>query len=210
MRVMVIVKASKDSEAGILPSTELLEKMGKYNEELVKAGVMLAADLGGTNFRVGLVELNLRKGKELANPKVLEIDHWCHADEKGITREQSIERLTAMLTKLTREATKRDLHLAPVIGVGCPGVIDKDGSIVSGAQNLPGNWKAANFHLPHEISSRMPRIGEHHPTVMLHNDAVVQGLSQSLRIRKRRHWGIFTIGTGLGNARFTTRESPDD
>ena len=44
MRVMVIVKANKDSEAGILPSTEILAKMGKYNEELVKAGVMLAAE----------------------------------------------------------------------------------------------------------------------------------------------------------------------
>jgi hypothetical protein len=44
MRVMVIVKANKDSEAGILPSTELLAAMGKYNEELVKAGVMLAAE----------------------------------------------------------------------------------------------------------------------------------------------------------------------
>jgi hypothetical protein len=44
MRVMVIVKASKESEAGVLPSTELLTKMGKYNEELVKAGVMLAGD----------------------------------------------------------------------------------------------------------------------------------------------------------------------
>jgi len=41
---MVIVKASKESEAGILPPTELFEKMGKYNEELVKAGIMLAAD----------------------------------------------------------------------------------------------------------------------------------------------------------------------
>jgi hypothetical protein len=41
---MVIVKANKDSEAGILPSTEILTKMGKYNEELVKAGVMLAAE----------------------------------------------------------------------------------------------------------------------------------------------------------------------
>jgi hypothetical protein len=41
---MVIVKANKDSEAGILPSTELLAKMGKYNEELVKAGVMLAGE----------------------------------------------------------------------------------------------------------------------------------------------------------------------
>jgi len=41
---MVIVKANKDSEAGILPSTELLTNMGKFNEELVKAGVMLAGE----------------------------------------------------------------------------------------------------------------------------------------------------------------------
>jgi hypothetical protein len=44
MRCMVIVKAGKDSEAGILPSTELLTNMGKFNEELVKAGVMLAGE----------------------------------------------------------------------------------------------------------------------------------------------------------------------
>jgi hypothetical protein len=44
MRVMVIVKATKDSEEGFLPSSELLEAMGKYNEELVNAGVMLAGD----------------------------------------------------------------------------------------------------------------------------------------------------------------------
>ncbi|PYX41473.1 MAG: dehydrogenase [Acidobacteria bacterium] len=44
MRVMVIVKADKNSEAGILPKKELFEKMGKYNEELVKAGIMLAAE----------------------------------------------------------------------------------------------------------------------------------------------------------------------
>jgi hypothetical protein len=44
MRVMVLVKATKDSEAGIMPSTELLEAMGKYNEELVNAGIMLAGE----------------------------------------------------------------------------------------------------------------------------------------------------------------------
>ncbi|MFZ5895061.1 MAG: YciI family protein [Myxococcota bacterium] len=44
MRVMVIIKATKDSEAGKLPSTELLAAMGKFNEELVKAGVMLAGE----------------------------------------------------------------------------------------------------------------------------------------------------------------------
>ena len=44
MRCMVIIKATKDSEAGLLPSTELLSEMGKFNEELVKAGVMLAGE----------------------------------------------------------------------------------------------------------------------------------------------------------------------
>jgi hypothetical protein len=44
MRCMVIVKATKDSEAGVMPSQKLLADMGKFNEELVKAGVMLAGD----------------------------------------------------------------------------------------------------------------------------------------------------------------------
>jgi hypothetical protein len=44
MRCMVIVKANKDSEAGVMPKQDLLDKMGKFNEELVKAGVMLAGD----------------------------------------------------------------------------------------------------------------------------------------------------------------------
>ena len=44
MRFMVIVKANKDSEAGVLPDQKILAEMGKYNEELVKAGVMLAGE----------------------------------------------------------------------------------------------------------------------------------------------------------------------
>src|SRR5712672_2658311 len=44
MRFMVMVKATKDSEAGVMPKEKLLAEMGKFNEELVKAGVMLAGD----------------------------------------------------------------------------------------------------------------------------------------------------------------------
>ena len=44
MRVMVLVKATEDSEAGVMGSPELYEQMGKYNEELIKAGIMLAGD----------------------------------------------------------------------------------------------------------------------------------------------------------------------
>ena len=44
MRVMVMVKATKDSEQGVMPTTELFEAMGKFNEQLVNAGIMLAGD----------------------------------------------------------------------------------------------------------------------------------------------------------------------
>ena len=44
MRIMVLVKATKDSEVGMMPTTELFEAMGKFNEQLVNAGIMLAGD----------------------------------------------------------------------------------------------------------------------------------------------------------------------
>src|SRR5437016_13278386 len=44
MRFMILIKATKDSEAGVMPSEQLLTEMGKFNEELVKAGVMLAGE----------------------------------------------------------------------------------------------------------------------------------------------------------------------
>ena len=61
MRFMVMVKATKDSEAGVMPSTELLTEMGKYNEELVKAGVMLAGEGLHPSSRGARVRFN---GKE--------------------------------------------------------------------------------------------------------------------------------------------------
>ena len=66
MRVMVIVKASKASEAGVMPSTELLEAMGKFNEELVKAGVMVSGD--------GLKPTSQAKRVEFKGDKRLVID----------------------------------------------------------------------------------------------------------------------------------------
>ncbi|MEZ0230678.1 MAG: YciI family protein [Planctomycetota bacterium] len=61
MRFLVIIKATKNSEAGIMPSTELLEAMGKYNEELVKAGVMLAGE--GLHPSKKGTRVKLSKGK---------------------------------------------------------------------------------------------------------------------------------------------------
>jgi hypothetical protein len=62
MRFMVIVKASKESEAGVMPSEELLTEMGKFNEELVKAGVMLAAE--GLQASSKGARVKFEKGKQ--------------------------------------------------------------------------------------------------------------------------------------------------
>ena len=61
MRFMVIMKASKDSEAGVLPSTELLAAMGAYNEELVKSGIMLAGE--GLQSSATGARVSFRNGK---------------------------------------------------------------------------------------------------------------------------------------------------
>ena len=66
MRFMVIVKANQYSEAGVLPSKEILNEMGKYNEELVKAGVMLAAE--------GLQPSSKGKRVKFSGPKPTVID----------------------------------------------------------------------------------------------------------------------------------------
>ena len=50
-----------------------------------------------------------------------------------------------------------------------------------------------------------PQIGDHDTLVVMHNDAVVQGLSELPFMQDVKHWGVLTIGTGLGNARFTNR-----
>ena len=94
-----------------------------------------------------------------------------------------------------------------MVGIGCPGIINKDGSIERGAQNLPGNWESSRFNLPRFICEEIPKIGGHDTVIVMHNDAVVQGLSQLPFMQEHDQWWVLTIGTGLGNARFTNRRS---
>ena len=113
-----------------------------------------------------------------------------------------------MLRGLIAAAKKKGMKLAPFIGVGCPGIIEHDGSIERGAQNLPGNWESSRFNLARSLVEAIPRIGDHETMVVMHNDAVIQGLSQVPFMQDVSHWGVLTIGTGLGNACFTNRK-PD-
>lgn len=166
---------------------------------------VLAVDIGGSNIRAGLVELRLGDAKDLSKCAVKETDLWRHADDEP-TREDAVERMIEMLRDLVKKAQKKSLALAPFIGVACPGVIVADGSIERGGQNLPGNWEASKFNLPARLREAIETIGDHEATVVMHNDAVVQGLSEVPFQTDVTHWGVLTIGTGLGNARFTNVE----
>lgn len=188
-------------EAGLIGGAHLLPAWMLKGYDSI-----LAVDVGGTNIRAGVVELRLGKAKDLSAARVWKSHLWRHGDEK-VSRTETVENLTDMLQSLLKDANKEKLKLAPVIGIGCPGIIESDGSILRGAQNLPGNWEGKKFNFPAAVQEAIPSIGDHETIVVLHNDAVVQGLSHLPLAQKRKHWAMLTIGTGLGNVRYTTRSN---
>lgn len=165
---------------------------------------ILAVDIGGTNIRCGVVETRWKKASDLSKASVWKSELWRHADDEP-TREGAVKRLIKMLKGLITEAEAEGFKIAPFVGIACPGVINDDGSIEKGAQNLPGNWESSKFNLPASLIEGIPRIGEHDTAILMHNDGVVQGLSEVPFMQDVERWGVLTIGTGLGNARFTNR-----
>lgn len=165
---------------------------------------ILAVDVGGTNIRCGVVETRRKKAPDLTKACVWKSELWRHADDEP-SREEAVKRLVKMLKDLIAKAENEGFKLAPFIGIACPGVIESDGSIAKGAQNLPGNWESCKFNLPATLVEAIPRIGEHDTAIIMHNDGVVQGLSEVPFMQDVKRWGMLTIGTGLGNARFTNR-----
>jgi predicted NBD/HSP70 family sugar kinase len=170
---------------------------------------ILAVDIGGTNIRCGVVETRWKKAEDLSKAAVWKSELWRHADDEP-TREAAVKRLVRMLKDLIAEADAEGLKLAPFIGVACPGVINEDGSIKKGAQNLPGNWESSKFNLPASLIEGIPQIGDHDTAVLMHNDGVTQGLAEVPFMQDVDRWGVLTIGTGLGNARFTNRKNDKD
>jgi hypothetical protein len=91
MRFMVLVKANEDSEAGVLPSEQMLGAMGKYNEELIKAGVMLAGDGLQPSSKGARVRFEGDKRRAIEGPfsdtKDLIAGYWmwqCRSKEEAI------------------------------------------------------------------------------------------------------------------------------
>ncbi len=205
IKIELVPIRNEPDEAGLLGAAHLAPKW------LFKGhNAILAVDIGGTNIRAGVVELNLKKEPDLSKAAVWKFELWRHADEKKIDREGAVDSLVKMLKTLIDKAEDEKLKLAPFIGIGCPGIIKKDGTIDRGAQNLPGNWESSKFNLPLLLHTAIPKIGGEDTAIVMHNDAVVQGLSEAPFMTDVEHWGALTIGTGLGNVRFTNRTDDDD
>lgn len=189
-------------EAGLVGSAHLAPKwiFEAYDS-------LVAVDIGGSNIRAGIVELRQKKAADLSKARVLHSELWRHADEEP-KRDEAIARLGDMLKQQIRKAEKEGHRVAPFIGVGCPGLIDPNGQIDRGAQNLPGNWESSRFNLVDCVHEMVPVIGEHDVTVTMHNDAVIQGLSEMPFMQDVEHWAVLTIGTGLGNASYRNLTRP--
>lgn len=102
---------------------------------------------------------------------------WRHVDD-GPSRDEAVKRLIKMLGTLIKHAAKEKLALAPFVGLSCPGIIAENGFISRGGQNLPGNWSHNGFSLPERLREGIAPIDDHAITVVMHNDAVIQGLSE--------------------------------
>jgi hypothetical protein len=195
----VAVISHDPDEAGLLGAVRLVPAAMFRDGDAI-----LAVDIGGTNIRAGILALEREQAPDFSKARVWKFELWRHGEEK-VGREDAVARLIAMLRELSSEADAAGLRLAPYIGIGCPGRIAPDGSISNGAQNLPGNWEGSDFNLPAKLHDAIPRIGAVETVIVMHNDAVVQGLSELPRMRDVATWAAFTVGTGLGNALFTNR-----
>ena len=202
VEVELVPIAHHPDEAGLIGAVHLIPSWMLKGHEAI-----LAVDIGGTNIRAGVVKFNLDDKPDFSRAKVWKSDLWRHADDEP-RRTATIEYLVRMIEALIAKAQKAKLALAPVIGIGCPGIIAADGSIARGGQNLPGgNWESTHFNLPEALREAIPEIAGQPTFVIMHNDAVVQGLSEVPRMADEKAWGALTIGTGLGNASFVGKKT---
>lgn len=165
---------------------------------------MLAVDIGGTNIRAAILKLK-KADHGFLDVRVLKKIVWKH-DKSSKSREAAVNKLIRSLAKLIKDAGSSEMHLAPVVGIACPGIIERDGSIRRGDQNLPGDWTSDSFNLSAAITKKIPKLDGHDLHVVVHNDAVVQGLSEKSQLENIKNWAVLTIGTGLGNAKFSRTE----
>ena len=186
-------------EAGLIGAARLLPR-----RVLEDCDAVLTADLGGTSFRAGVVLPRLGVAPDLAAAGVLAQQPLAPRGrgeagpryrDRAPRRPARRPRQRGRCGRLHARARRRGRRARRM---------DPDGHILRGAQGLPGDWQEEGFRAADALARLLPLEGGGHPLVVLHNDAVAQGLSEAPFLRDVVRWGVLTVGTGLGNARFTT------
>lgn len=161
----------------------------------------LAVDIGGTNVRCGVVS---SAGDQGAPPTVSLREKWNHSEAEA----RKGELMSWIADTLCNLKSRSDIVGGDdplFIGIACPGIVSADGRIESGAHNLPGEWHDEGFNLPREMKARLAERGLANVKLMLHNDAVVQGLSELPFMSDHVGWAVVTLGTGFGNASYRNK-----
>ena len=140
---------------------------------------ILAVDIGGTNIRAGVVELNLKKAPDLSKAAVWKFELWRHGDEKKLTREDAVDELVEDAQGLiTRAEQGRTSSSRRSSASAAPASSKRTARSTAARRTCRATGRAAASICRRSLHKAIPKIGEHETAVLLHNDAVVQGLSE--------------------------------
>ena len=165
---------------------------------------ILAVDIGGTNIRCGVVETRRKKSPDLSKASVWKSELWRHADDEP-SREEAVKRLVKLLKDLIAKADKEGSSLRRSSASPVPASSRATVRSRKARRTCPATGRAASSTCRQVLSRGIPQIGGHDTAIVMHNDGVVQGLSEVPFMQDVKRWGVLTIGTGLGNARFSNR-----
>ncbi len=180
--------------AGLVGSTYFLPRE-------VKGEPSLTVDLGGGNLRTGLI--TSVPGPEQDPVHYSKLLNWrkLNLDRKSLVNLIAREILDCL--KIGKEI---GLKISKFGGLAIPALIDEEGYVIGKDRNLPGDWTSPGFHLPSILEAEIEEKGFESIKFIARNDVVCQGLSEIPFIEGVKEWGVLTVGTGLGNARFRNRK----
>lgn len=166
---------------------------------------VVTVDLGGGNLRTGIV--NPPEGNRMVEVYYSRFIHW---QELGLEREGLADLIASEIASCLNRSEKLDVDISEYIGIGVPAAAE-DGRITGKDRNLPGDWSDPEFRLSEIINEKIRKETNFNDfKYVIKNDAVSQGLSEIPFAGDVKDWGILTIGTGLGNARFRNLDSPNE
>jgi hypothetical protein len=177
----------------------------KYAKRLsfLRAG-RLGCEIKELNCRAGIVSVERSADQERGRTSVAERQVWRHADEQP-TRDAAVRRLGEMLEGLYRRAPRRAIILLPASVLRARGGLDRTAGLSAARKTYRVIGRRKISILPRILQDILLRHCDWNALLIMHNDAIVQGLSQVPFMKDIKHWGVLTISAGVGNARFTNR-----